>query len=77
MPSLFKALRAIAEGYPITVMEDNYILVFVGRIRGRYARLDKMVGFVVEADAIPGLMHIYPQEALDLVSDPDQLPLGL
>lgn len=27
LTSLFKALRAIAEGYPITVMEDNYILV--------------------------------------------------
>lgn len=50
---------------------------FVGRIRGRYKRPDNMGGYVVEADAIPGLMHIYPQEALDIVSDPDQLPLGL
>jgi hypothetical protein len=53
------------------------IPIFIGLIRGRYQRGDHKIGYVVEADAIPGLMHIYPKEALDIVSDPDQIPLGL
>jgi hypothetical protein len=58
--------------------------LFFDDITGRMIELDDVAvtkyeegRHVVEADAIPGLMHIYPQEALDLVPDPDQLPLGL
>lgn len=52
---------------------------FVGLVRGYYSRGDNEIGYVIEADAIPGLMHIYPDKALEpvVVSDPNQLSLGV
>lgn len=37
---------------------------FVGRVCGWYRNADGRLGYCVEADAIPGLIHIYPATAL-------------
>lgn len=50
---------------------------FIGRVCGHYKNSRGRRGVTVEADAIPGLIHIYPCEVLDIVPDPDQIPLGL
>jgi hypothetical protein len=39
--------------------------LFKGRVCGWYRNSDGRLGYTIEADAIPGLIHIYPQEALD------------
>lgn len=50
-----------------TVVTTKRKPFFEGVVRGFYVRNDGDLGYVVEADAIPGLMHIYPESALEAI----------
>lgn len=55
-----------ADGYfnlddKVTTLRSPF---FIGRICGWYRNSEGRLGYTVEADAIKGLIHIYPQTAL-------------